>query len=344
MGGLLAGFYADKICGVSWYGGFYEIITDTYEKNDMGFLSLTNNSQAHIYYVYNKFNPFWRHFKQGNITLYANRSGRLSIDNRMRNFNAGLNFFLLFNSNWSIYADAGIEPLTGLDYYETRLENRFYKTPKYAYGSINFTTDYNRTLAFDFGSRYTKSLDMDYRSVGYYIIPMVRVSDKFNFKISHYLDVYENDRGFAFLKDPDSSFFGSRDIITVINSVSSRYIFKNDMSLSLTARHYWSKGIYDRFYLLQYSGDLAPASIQDDLHAYDFNSNYLTIDLVYNWQFAPGSSFLITYKNLILSDTGENIKSYFTNLQNTFSDPQINSISLKVLYYLDYQYFVRKKG
>ena len=100
------------------------------------------------------------------------------------------------------------------------------------------------------------------------------------------------------------------------------------MSLSLSARHYWSKGEYNDFFLLNSSGDLSQINVTDK-QAYDFNSNYLTIDLVYNWQFAPGSSFLITYKNLISSESIRNNSDYLSNLSQTISDPQHNSISVK---------------
>ena len=129
--------------------------------------------------------------------------------------------------------------------------------------------------------------------------------------------------------------------MTIENSISSRYIFKNDMSLSLSARHYWSNGTYDRFFLLNQSGELLPFAVNNN-NDYDFNSNYLTIDLVYNWQFAPGSSFIITYKNAINSESNRYHSSYISNLSKTFSDPQTNSISLKFLYYIDYQYFIKK--
>jgi hypothetical protein len=235
-------------------------------------------------------------------------------------------------------------PVNGRDYNEPRIPGRFFTTPISYSGSVNFTTNYNKPLAFDFGWNYYLAPEIKYTGMGYYLVPMIRLSDKFNIKLNSNIYLDDNNLGFAYLNETnDTSYFGRRDIVTLTNSISSRYIFKNDMALTLTARHYWSKGIYDRFYLLGGNGDVTPVS-SADIHAYDFNSNYLTVDLVYNWQFAPGSSFLITYKNAINSDTQENVTSYFKNLQNTFSEPQTNSVSLKVLYYLDYQYLVRKKS
>lgn len=334
--------YGDKISGNSWYGGSYEVSTKNYDKNDLGYTFTNDYSQIGSYYTYKKFNPFWKHFKQGSVTIYSNRRGRLSKNNQLNNFQAGISLFLLLNSNWSIYTNWGIQPINGRDFYEPRIDERFYKTPKGNYGNINLTTNYNRTLAFDFSGRYNSASSINNTNLGYSIIPRVRFSDHFNISFNNNFDVYNNDYGFAYTSaGNDSSFFGQRDIITIENTVTSRYIFKNDMSLSLSARHYWSNGRYENFFFLNTLGDLTPTDVADK-HGYDFNSNYLTIDLVYNWQFAPGSSFLITYKNLINSESKRNNSNYITNLSQTFSDPQINSISLKVLYYLDYQYFVKK--
>ncbi len=75
----------------------------------------------------------------------------------------------------------------------------------------------------------------------------------------------------------------------------------------------------------------------------DRNYNVFNIDLIYTWQFAPGSELSVTYKDV--SENSENYytKRYFSNLDKTLSSPQHNSISIKVLYYIDYLDIGRKK-
>ena len=51
---------------------------------------------------------------------------------------------------------------------------------------------------------------------------------------------------------------------------------------------------------------------------------------------APGSEINIVWKQAILNSDEQIINDYFENLKNTFAMPQTNSISIKVLYYLDY--------
>lgn len=342
--GYLYYFSVDKIKGHSQYGVSVESANSKYDKNDLSFNFYRDYSSVNIYYTLQAFNPFWKYFKQGNITPFLFRSGRLSEGGKLTEFSGGFNFFLLANNNWSAFCQFGTSLDDGLDYYEPRIEGRFNRAPKSSYGSANFTTNYNKRLAFDFGGRFTTVGEWNFLSYGYYISPIFRVSDKMSIKLENYIDFDRNSRGFVdYNSDLDQIYYGGRGITTVTNTLTGRYLFKNDMSLSLIGRYYWSEGRYNALYLLQNDGELAPQNFTD-LSGYDFNSNYFTVDLVYNWQFAPGSSFIATFKNTILTDDNETQYSYFENFDRTLSAPSINSVSLKVLYYLDYQYFVKKKS
>ncbi len=333
----------DRIQGKSQYGVSYEVTDKKYDKNDLGYNFRRDYSTTNLYYTYYKFNPFWKHFKYGYISFWVNRQGRLSDSNKEINLEAGTNIFLLFNSNWSLYTDFGTSLARGRDYYEPRVEGLYFLSPYYHWGSVNFTTNYNKRLAFDFGARGNLGNLIDYKAYGYYIIPRLRFSDKWSIILYYYYDKYENDLGFVGFRDEENvqPAFGRRDIRTITNTLSTRYLFKNDMSISLSARHYWSQGKYELFYSLREDGGLTQSLWEGNE---DFNSNYITADLVYNWQFAPGSFFVVTYKNQIFKDNADTFHRYFRNFSGSIDDAQINSISLKLLYYLDYQSIHRKKG
>ena len=108
------------------------------------------------------------------------------------------------------------------------------------------------------------------------------------------------------------------------------------------ARHYWSKGRYSEFYLLNYDGEpVYDPDIQGSTD-HDFNFNAFNIDLLFYWEFAPGSSLNVTYKNIIVEDGNEPLPGYFENLAKVFGNKQLNSLSVKVIYYLDYQYLAAR--
>lgn len=52
--------------------------------------------------------------------------------------------------------------------------------------------------------------------------------------------------------------------------------------------------------------------------------------------FAPGSEISIVCKNAILNQQEALMQDYFQNLNHTLRARQHNSLSIKVLYYLDY--------
>lgn len=332
----------DKVKGKSQYGISYEVTDRLYDKNDMGYIFRKDYSVVNAYYTHYKFNPFWKYFKYGYASAWLNRQGRLSEQNTRTSFDIGGNIFLLFHSNFSFYSDFGSNLTRGKDYYEPRVEGLYVQNPVYNWMSVNFTTNYNKKLAFDFGGRSTLGASIDYFAYGYYVIPRYRISDRWSVSLSYYYDLYTNEQGFVAFSDDSQAkpVFGQRDVVTIVNTLNTRYLFKNDMSLSLVARHYWSEGEYSRFYSLRDDGGLTEQNWSGNAN---FNSNYITADLVYNWQFAPGSFFLVTYKNQILRDDSETGNNYFRNLSGSIDDAQQNSLSLKILYYLDYQHLHRKK-
>ena len=61
-----------------------------------------------------------------------------------------------------------------------------------------------------------------------------------------------------------------------------------------------------------------------------------------NWWFAPGSQMSIVWKNSMEDYDNTLIISWYDNIERTFSVLQQNSISFKIMYYLDYLYLNKK--
>jgi hypothetical protein len=135
---------------------------------------------------------------------------------------------------------------------------------------------------------------------------------------------------------------GRRDNITVENLLNTTYVFTNKMSLSLRVRHYWSKAAYNGLYALNENGAL----VNTDFNEFSDDSfNAFTVDAVYRWRFAPGSDLFIVWKNNTenFSDTeGEIQYSYRQGVERLTDFPQRNSLSLRVIYFLDYLSLKRK--
>ena len=134
-------------------------------------------------------------------------------------------------------------------------------------------------------------------------------------------------------KVSDSIYFGVRNITTITNTVDAAYIFTNKMSLKLDARHYWSQANYSQYGFLGNDGKLAGTTYSTN---HNINFNTFNVYMSYVWQFRPGSEMSVVYQNSIYS-VGQNIEpNYFNDVNNTIQAPQNNSLSVKIIYYLDY--------
>ncbi|MCI0523204.1 MAG: DUF5916 domain-containing protein, partial [Bacteroidales bacterium] len=164
-----------------------------------------------------------------------------------------------------------------------------------------------------------------------------KFSRKFSVDYSIGMERIVNDIGYVGTGIGDEIFFGKRGVSTVEHTLSGAFIFTADSYLSLRGRYYWSKADYDGdYFLLLDDGTLEPSAYGGTS---DLNTNFLNIDMVYTWRFAPGSELSVVWKNAISSFSDYIIESPGDNFRDMLGQPQSNSISLKILYYLDYQNF-----
>jgi hypothetical protein len=144
-----------------------------------------------------------------------------------------------------------------------------------------------------------------------------------------------NDRGYVDNSaDEDTIWFARRDVRVLENSVEASYSFTNKASVRLRVRHYWSGAANHEYFTLNEDGTLKkdPAYTQNQ----DENYNAFNVDLVFRWIFAPGSELTAAWKNSILDSREIYMERYMTNLRDTWDADQINSFSIKILYYIDY--------
>ena len=153
------------------------------------------------------------------------------------------------------------------------------------------------------------------------------------FYIQQYTHNSKNDKGY--IKDIENEIiFGNRNELTVENSIYSTYSFSTKTSIGLKLRHYWSAVDYDtNFYVLNYDGTLANHSYRANE---DINFNSWNFDLNYAWEFAPGSQLSVLYRNSIYEEGTNPDLSFASNLENLFNESLTNQLSLKLIYYLDY--------
>jgi hypothetical protein len=263
------------------------------------------------------------------------------------NFECGINANATFKNYYSIWLGFNTNPIEGKDYYEARTPGRiFIRTPNiFLFGGFN--TDWRKKLSLNVnlhgGTTALISPTIGYNPFyGANENTSYRVNDKLSFSLYLAFHIDDGDRGWVNFDDYGNIIFGVRKITSVENILSARYIFRNNLSLSLRARHYWAKAHYSSFYNLQEDGHLMDNISYHENH--DFNFNAFNVDMVFQWQFAPGSSLNLVWKNSIYEEQDKTIEGYFNDVTQTFEAKQLNTVSLKVLYYFDYLYLVKKKS
>jgi len=320
-----------KISGKNRISGEINFRTVDYDINDLGFSTNTNFINYYGYYGYRYLQP--KGFLNNlNLNFNLNYTRRLEPD-LYNNFN--FNFNSSFTTKKFLGFGGGFEmtPFGTNNIYEPRVEGRHVKVPDYydIWGWIS--TDYRKKLAMDFTIDWYKYNEAGRGELRFELRPQFRVSDKLKMFLATNVILSDKEEGFVDFMDEDI-IFGKRDRNTVINSLESQYIFNNKMALNLAFRHYYSEVEYTQFYTLQNNGELLENPFYNEEH--DATYNNWNIDLRFSWWFAPGSQLTLLYRNAMESYVSDSRLDFSNNFKNLFDEPQLNSLSLRVSYYLDY--------
>lgn len=322
-----------KIKGNFKYAFTSENKSPGFNPNDLGVNFQTNVRTHSVNLQYNKYNPFWILNSSYNSFTY-NIEQDYTTDELLKMKYNGRFFFITPNFN-ALFLSMSAQIGDGIDLFESRVPGQKFIIPEYYYNGIGISTDYRKKIAIDGEIGYGQGYFTDYVVNNYFEVsfaPIIRLSDKLTLRPSSNYSIFLNGAGFAGYFDGIPK-YGVRDVRTLTNIIQGKYLFKNNLSLTLRIRHYWSYGLYD------YYGDLDNEGyiVRDDSFTEnaDFNFNAFNTDLIFGWQFAPGSFLNIVYKNSLQRDEQNIVTSYFGNLGSVFDENQRNTITLKVVYFFD---------
>lgn len=314
------------------------LMSDTYDPNDMGYIRRNNELEHSLDFSYNVYEP------KGNL-MQQRYSLDLSYDQlyKPRAFTSSaieLGSMIVFMNYWSLSIDALVTPWGENDYYEPRTDDMtryYFRSPGLMVGA-RADTDRSKKLYAELNLGYgINSSEYDQRLYEFSAEASYRIGRKFSIDYSFDMERAINDIGYVGYGIGEEIFFGKRGVSTIEHTLSGAFIFSPDAYLSLRGRYYSSKADYDGdYFLLEDDGSLDPSAYSG---ASDLNTNFLNIDMGYTWRFAPGSELSVVWKNAIRSISYYITENAGENFRNMLDEPQSNSISLKILYYLDYQNF-----
>jgi len=340
-----------------------ELADEKYDINDMGILFNNNYIDHYFWSAYRWLKPTkWYNRIQVNYNayysmLYKDVPGQ-KIISKFQAFNTNVNANIQMKNLWWAGMFIGYVP-HGNDFYEPRMTGFSFRTPQRIQFNPWFETNFTKKYYVSFN--YFVGIRSLFNSPNHQVnfSHRYRFSDRFS--ISHdilynpskndagyYAKYYQHDINGNLVFDLNGNqifediIFSRRDLKTVENVVSFKYSFNNKSGITLRARHYWSKVKVKQLYDLNPDGTLAPTS-HSNVSIEHTNYNIFNIDAGYILQFAPGSFINVVWKDEGYIADQDIMHQYFRNLDRTLAAPQNNNLSLKIIYYLDYLSFKKKK-
>lgn len=348
----LEGFKSDitlqKTSGNFTGGLNSEIISKNYEINDLGINFQTNYISSSLSLTYSFFKKWWK-LNRGNVWANYNYDVRYdSKDYIQQHVNTG--FWVESVNQWSFNMWNNYRP-NYKDYFEARVEGKFVNYPGFINTGYWISSDrrkkfYMSTFGFA-GNTFEKNRYVYEFGLG----PNWVVNDRLLLQADLSYTEGIGGVGFAGYTSQESLILlGKRDRETIVNSFTIDYNIHANVSLAVRARHYWSSVIYSQYYSLLDDGNLKPFDYDGDSN---INFNFANFDINLRWRFAPGSDIFIVYKGIITGiEHADHIDyreiNYQNGLQDLWSNPAENSLSLRVNYFLDYERtrraIVQRKG
>ena len=340
-----------------------ELVDDKYDINDLGAI-YNNNYLSHYFWSgYKWIKPTsWYNQIRLNFNLNHNESYKKFQGQPERSLfqslSTNINGNAQFKNLWFVGAFIGYQP-KGRDYYETRVNNPIdhrYDEGNFVVATERVQTEIwfesNSAKKYSFGGSLFTGIRKQFKSVNHSLslFHRYRFNDKFSLSHEFFINPFSDDYGFSgfiYEKDIitgktisnghggyliDSILFNRRDRFTTENVLSAKYNFSKRSGITFRARHYWSKVENKQQYYLNRDGSLSFYKSNPQVSSF----NIFNIDAEYTWQFAPGSFFYIVYKDEGFANKFDLHDDYFKSVNRVFASPQKNTLSLKLVYYLDY--------
>ena len=330
-----------KVSGAWQYGITGNVESDQYDPNDLGYLQAPNKVVYAGSISYNQFQPTGI-FNNYNYSLNINYNW-LYKPYAFNSLEIQANGFWLFKNMWDVSLSTGVFPKWTNDYFELRTPGRFVKKPWYAYTFLDGSTDSRKRLfaSYELGVAEGALPNNPYFRTGGSL--RYRFSNQFSLSLNVDRQHDKSQVGYAFIRETNGEpIIGFREYIDFSSVLSGIYNFTPRMNLTLRARHYWSRINYQSFHNVDENGWYKDRPFIAGL---DDNFNVFNVDAFFTWDFRPGSRIIAGWKNWLGPDAvaANQYRNYYNNLKQTFDIPHGNELTLRVIYFLDYNQLTGKR-
>lgn len=320
-----------KISGNFLFDAITNVKDDKLEINDLGFLDRNNKK---IYDLTIGYQNYELNGKVSSLSWFTSfDQSYLYKPNVWEEFYISSNLDITYTSNFSYGLNIFTKPFAFYDYYEPRVWGEKYYHTGFFYGGGYILTNTNKPVFVKCNIGYGESKKPKDPYIDGGIAPSFNINDHLVLSTSTNFTVNNKDYGFTDFDTAGNIIFAQRDLYDLTNAVTVQYNFNSKMNLKFHVRDYYFH-VHNRiFYYLNHDGSLTENNFSDP---FDLNVNIFNIDLIYSWQIAPGSYLNLIWKNNFSHLDNASMESYMQNISKTVSEPQTNLLSMKLIYYLDY--------
>jgi hypothetical protein len=332
---------AGRISGKWTYALEHGIESANYNPNDLGFLYSSNEVYYRVAGTYTNYKPQNEKLQQirHNLSVGYNQ---LYAPWVYQDIAINYNSFKMFKSRFAYGLFVTILPTPQHDYFEPRwLDYRqFLRVPEnFTIGGF-ISSDYRKPFAYDVRMNYQLFNEAGRKTWATTFSPRWRINDQISIIFTNTIENYHKDQGYVgILEDLPSgniySLIGTRNRTVVENTISAKYSINSKINFNMRVRHYWHNVNYVSAGFITTGGYLE--EVPNNFN--DLNYNLYNLDLQFNWRFAPGSDIAFVWKNEIDGINTVSKTNYFESLKYLSNLPNENEISLRILYYIDYNSF-----
>lgn len=333
--GFASNFSIERTKGEFRYNIGHEFANETYDINDLGISFINNYNNFSGGVSYQIFEPKGN-YNTYQFNLYGQHLRRYKPDLTV-NTGIGGDFFAMTRKRFAFGGNLGYNT-EFRDFFEPRVENTFITYKPFSDMSFFVSSDYRKQFAYDVRISFEEYFNTSHNNFNIRLSPRFRFNDRFNM-VYEFQYGNQNDRPSYVTQLDNKVIFGIRDQKKFENAINANYNFNTKQGLNLSFRHFWSTARFAEggFSTLEDEGNLRSFDYQiNDENNPDANFNIWNLDLSYRWQFAPGSEAVLLYRNAIFNEDKLSYLDFSDSLDNLFARPARNNISLRIVYFIDY--------
>ena len=339
-----------------------DLTNDKYSSNDLGYFTNNNFFDHYFWAGYHWlkqttwYNNLGINFNNYYSLLYKEFNDQ-KLPTKFQVYRTNINANAQLRNLWFVGMFVGYVS-KGNDFYEPHEQGWSFRSPQRIQFNPWFGTSSSKKYYVNFNYFFGQRSLFNSPNHEFDLSHQYRFSSKFSIGHDLVFNPARNDAGFYskyYQEDANGNvvlvngkpvlqdiIFSRRDRQTISNILTLKYSFNNRSGITFRARHYWSQVKQKQLYDLQKDGTLQP-TIHADVAMEHQNYNIFNIDATYTLEFAPGSFINIVWKNQANTFDDDIRYKYFRNFNNTIASDQNNNLSVKVIYFLDYLNFKKKK-